>query len=332
MPGQSEVVEWDNLIGSTPLLKLDRLLPDAPFRLYAKLEMCNLGGSMKDRSSLRILKDALEKGAVKPGATIIESSSGNMGIGLAQACKRYGLRFICVVDERTNQQNLKILRALGATLEMVSQTDPAKSLLETRLERVRELLDTIPGSYWTNQYSNPENPASYLPLMSEIDAALDGKIDFLFCATGTCGTIRGCNAYVKKHHLPTTVVAVDAIGSAIFGCKPKPRLIPGHGTAIRPPLFRPGMADEVIHVSDHDCVTGCRELMDTEAILAGGSSGAIVTALQRFAPHIPAGANVVLILGDRGERYLDTIYDDNWVAEHFEQAPIQQMKEVTHAG
>lgn len=322
-------VEWDGLIGNTPLVRLTRLLPESSFSIYAKLEMFNLGGSMKDRSSLGMLKEGLAKGLIRPGGTVIESSSGNMGIGLAQACKRHNLRFICVVDERINEQNLKLLRALGATINMV-QPSEGKSLLEARLQRVQELLIIHPGSYWPNQYTNPANPAAYDTLMHEVDDALGGKVDALFCATGTCGTIRGCSDYIKKHKMATKIIAVDSDGSVIFGGRPKPRLIPGHGAAIRPPLFRSDMADEVIHVSDQDCVSGCRYLRDTESILAGGSSGAIITALRRTASQIPAGANVVLILGDRGERYVDTVYNDAWVRTHFENSLLKQEQEAAH--
>ncbi|HSX36328.1 MAG TPA: 2,3-diaminopropionate biosynthesis protein SbnA [Patescibacteria group bacterium] len=331
MPHTYSPVDWEGLIGNTPLVRLRRLLPDGAFQVYAKLEMFNLGGSMKDRSSLNMLESGLKAGRIKTDTTVVESSSGNMGIGMAQACKRHGLRFICVVDERTNQQNIKMLRALGAIIDMVKQPSDGKSLLEARLQRVRELLEANPNSYWPNQYTNVANPAAYQGMMHEIDAALNGKIDFLFCATGTCGTVRGCADYIKRHKLPTTVVAVDAVGSVIFGGTPKPRLIPGHGAAIKPPLFRDGLADEVIHMSDHDCVVGCRYLRETESILAGGSSGAIVSALLQYAPNIPADANVVLILGDRGDRYLDTVYNDEWVQAHIESSVLHKTLEVPYA-
>ncbi len=147
--------------------------------------------------------------------------------------------------------------------------------------------------------------------------ALAGRVDYLFCAASTCGTLRGCVEYVRREGLPTKVCAVDAVGSVIFGSRKAKRLIPGHGAALVPPLFDGGLADRVVHVTDRDCVVGCRRLVKTEGILAGGSSGAVLMALRQVAGQIPDGANCVVIFPDRGERYLDTIYSDEWVAEHF---------------
>lgn len=307
---------WEDLIGGTPLLQLTHVFEGVPFNAYAKLEMFNLGGSMKDRAALNMVKGALEKGLIEPGSTVIESSSGNMGIGLAQACLHYGLKFICVVDARTNQANIQIMQAYGAQIELITETKPSQSLLEARLERVQELLRTIPGSFCCNQYTNPDNPGAHRNTMKEIDEALNGKVDYLLCTTGTCGTIRGCYEYIKQHNLKTTIVAVDAVGSVIFGQKPGPRLVPGHGAALRPPLFKKDMADKVIHVDDSDCVAGCRRILAKEAILVGGSSGALISSVEKMRDEIPASANVVMVLADRGERYLSTIYNDNWVKEH----------------
>jgi cysteine synthase A len=142
-------------------------------------------------------------------------------------------------------------------------------------------------------------------------------VDYLFCSTGTGGTLTGCAQYIRDRGLTTTLVGVDALGSVLFGGVSGPRLLPGHGAAVRPELFDPALADEVVHVSDLDCVVGCRTLTDREAILAGGSSGAVTAALGKYAERIPAGSNVVMIFPDRGDRYLDTIYSDDWVRAHF---------------
>jgi cysteine synthase A len=152
--------------------------------------------------------------------------------------------------------------------------------------------------------------------MHEIISAL-GELDYLFCATSTCGTIRGCAEYARQHDLKLKVFAVDAIGSVIFGGQNAKRLIPGHGAAVRPALFEPDLADECIQVSDLDCVLGCRRLVGREAILCGGSSGAIITAVQNVKHKIASDSVVVVVLPDRGERYLDTVYSDEWVTSHF---------------
>ncbi len=305
-------------IGNTPLVQLTRIYDHSRFRLFAKLEGFNPGGSIKDRAAYHILKNALNTGLIQPGATIIESSSGNMGIGLAQACAYLNMRFICVVDPKTTTQNIEILKAYGAEIDLVAEPDPVTGeFLQARINRVQYLSRSLPNSWWTDQYSNLFNAQAHYQTMHEIVTSLDGRIDYLFCATSTCGTIRGCAEYLHEHGLATTVFAVDAVGSAIFGSTPRKRLIPGHGAAKRPELYRSDLADRYIHVSDLDCVVGCRRLLKREAILAGGSSGGIIAAVDKVRLELPDDATCVVILCDRGERYLDTIYCDNWVTEHF---------------
>jgi cysteine synthase A len=241
-----------------------------------------------------------------------------MGIGLAQACSYFGLRLICVVDPKTTSQNLRLLRAYGAELDLVPEPDPVTGeFLKARLDRVQLLLATIDNSFWPNQYANLRNAQAHYQTMHEIVAALDQPVDYVFCATSTCGTLRGCAEYVRQQRLPTKVIAVDAIGSVIFGGPGAKRLIPGHGAGVRPQLFEEGLATRYITVSDLDCVVGCRRLAHKEAILAGGSSGAIMTAVDAMKGDIRDGETCAVILPDRGERYLDTIYSDKWVMEHF---------------
>ncbi len=312
-------------VGNTPLVRLTRLFPGLDFDLYAKLEALNPGGSAKDRAALGILQHALETRAVRPGGVVIESSSGNMGIGLAQACRCYGLRFICVIDPRTNEEKVQLLRAYGATVDLVTEPDAVtREFLQARLNRVQQLLAQYPGSFWPNQYGNLRNARAHQQTMREITEAVGGA-DYLFCATSTCGTIRGCAEYIRRHNLDTHVVAVDATGSVIFGRKRGKRLLTGHGSGIVPALYRPGLAERCVHVTDLDCVIGCRRLVRHEGILAGASSGAVVMALDRLRGSIPAGSTCVLILCDRGERYLATVYSDDWVRQNFgEVAELEQ--------
>jgi 2,3-diaminopropionate biosynthesis protein SbnA len=305
-------------IGNTPLIRLTRVLRNIGFRLYAKLEGANPGGSIKDRTALSILNNALDEGLIRFGGTVIESSSGNMGIGLAQACRYFGLRFVCVVDPKTTSQNIEILKAYGAEVDLVAEPDPVTGgFLQARIDRVNALRQSISGSFWCNQYANRFNPKAHRKTMEEIVNELNGELDYLFCATSTCGTLRGCAEYLRERGMTTKIVAVDAFGSVIFGGRPAERLIPGHGAARRPELFQSGLADRCIHVSDLECVVGCRRLLRREAILAGGSSGAVLSAVDKARADIPANATCAVILCDRGERYLDTIYSDSWVTNHF---------------
>ncbi len=306
-------------IGDTPLIHLQKLFPDPGPQVFAKLEAFNPGGSIKDRPALRIVEESLRSGLLDRNSVVIESSSGNMGIGLAQVCRYHGLRFICVVDPKVSSQNLSILRAYGAEIDMVAEPDPETGeLLPARLNRVRMLLQEIEGSFWPNQYENLDNPGThYRTTMREIATALNGRIDYLFVGTSTCGTIRGCAEYVRDQGLLTQIVAVDAVGSLIFSDVQGKRLLPGLGAGLKPPLCNDSLIDRCVHVSDLECVTGCRRLVLREAFLAGGSSGGVISAVERLRPELPPQAICAVILPDRGERYLDTIYNDSWVRDHF---------------
>lgn len=306
-------------IGGTPLVKLTRVFKDRDFQLYAKLEGFNPGGSIKDRAAINIIRNAMENGEIGSETTIVESSSGNMGIGLAQVCACYGLRFICVIDPKTTRSNVDILRAYGAEIDYVSEPDPISGeFLQARIDRVQELLASIPNSYWPDQYSNVFNLRAHYLTMSEIVNELGDAPDYLFSATSTCGTARGCAEYARANGLKTKVVAVDALGSVIFGGKYAKRLIPGHGASVRPRLHQPELIDRFVHVSDLDCIVGCRRLVRKEGILAGGSSGGVLSAIDHFKEKIEPGATCVAIFADRGERYLDTVYSDSWVSTHFD--------------
>lgn len=307
------------IIGETPLIELENLIPEFRARVLVKMERFNPGGSIKDRTALSMLLGAIRSGELDPGrSVVVESSSGNLGVGLAQICRYFGLRFVCVVDAKTTARNLELLRAYGTELEVITAPDPdTGEYLPARLRRVHEIIERTPYAYWPNQYANPNNPRAHQQTMGEIHRALDGRIDYLFASVGTFGTLRGCAQYIHEHGLGTRIIGVDAVGSVIFGGPGAPRLLPGHGASIRPPLADASLVDEVVHVSDLDSVAGCRRLVEREAILAGGSSGAVTAALLRYRDRIPEGATCVLIYPDGGDRYLDTIYDDAWVLRHF---------------
>nr|WP_308645082.1 2,3-diaminopropionate biosynthesis protein SbnA [Paenibacillus curdlanolyticus] len=304
-------------IGRTPLVPLRHLYPDAPVNIYAKLEMYNPGGSAKDRPALRMMKEAIASGRIGPDTTIVESSSGNMAISLSMICGVLGLRFICVVDPRTAETNLRIIQSYGAEIDFVSEPDPETGeYLPARIARVNELVKLIGDAYWPNQYGNEFNAAAHRDTtMPEIAAAV-GEIDMLFVGVSSCGSLRGCADYVHGQGWRTAVIGVDAAGSAIFG-GPGSRRLPGLGAGIIPPLFKQGLADSHETVSDLDCAIGCRRLLRRESIMVGGSAGGVITALGRRLHQLPDGANVVVILADRGDRYLDTVYNDNWLRSCF---------------
>jgi cysteine synthase A len=300
-----------------------RLSDELQLEVHGKLEGFNPGGSIKDRPAFAIVAGAVADGSAIPGRSlVVESSSGNFGLGLAQACRYFGLDLLCIVDPKTPAPTIALMRAYGARVEIVDTPDPVSGeYLPVRLARVAELLQQIPEAYWPNQYGNPKSALAHHQTAQEIVSALEGRVDYLFCATSTCGTLRGCSEFLRATQMATKTIAVDAQGSAIFGQPPKTRYIPGLGAAVQPQLYAPELADEIVHVSDLDSVTACRYLLQNESLLVGGSSGAVAAALRKIAPAIPCGAKCVLIMPDRGDRYLDTIYNDQWVAEKLGYVP-----------
>lgn len=302
-------------IGNTPLIHLNRF-HDNEHTVFVKMEGLNPGGSMKDRTAHLIVTELLREGKISRGGTIIESSSGNMAIGLAQTCIYYGLNLTVVVDPNLNPHTRKLLESYGAKLVTVDGSNGKKDFLAARLEKVNELLNTVPNSVWSNQYSNPNNPKAYESLMAEIMNVLDNKVDYLFVATSTCGSLMGCADYIDAHSLHTKLIAVDAVGSVLFGGPAKDRKIPGHGAGVASNFLQEDRICDVVHVTDAECVRGCHLLLQKEAILTGGSSGGIVSAFLKFKDRLPEDSVSVLLFADRGERYLDTIYNPKWVRQN----------------
>ncbi|QDV23617.1 2,3-diaminopropionate biosynthesis protein SbnA [Aureliella helgolandensis] len=320
-----------NTVGHTPLVRFGRFLDEPSVELFAKLEAMNPGGSAKDRPALQMLNHAIAAGEIDESTTIVESSSGNMGIGLAQACRYYGLQLICVVDPHAQPQNIAIMRALGAQIEQVSEPFGG-SYLSARLMRVRQLLHSTPASFWPNQYANLQNPQAHFEgTIREIDEALNGDFDFLFVATSSTGTARGCRDYLRSKGRNVKVVAVDAEGSVLFGGKLGERLIPGLGAGRKPRLAKDQTFDEVRRVSDFDCVVGCRRAADREAVLVGGSAGGVLEVVRSMQSEL-MGRRCVAILHDSGARYMDTVYNDDWVQSKLGVAPEQLAARVSMHG
>lgn len=301
-------------IGRTPLVRLNSLFGLTGASVYAKLEMMNPGGSMKDRPARYIIEQGLKDGTIQSNTHLIESTSGNLGIGLALTAKRYGLKFTCVVDPKITATNLRMITYLGANVEMVKLPDEHGSYLESRIRKVKELVDQDHTAYWINQYANPLNwKAHYYGAGQEIVEQMDGQVDYLVCAVSTTGSILGISRRVKEANPRVKIIAVDAVGSIIFGTPSQQRELPGIGANRVPELFTPEEIDQVIHVDDRESVQGCWRLLESEGIFAGGSSGSIVAALQKLLPTLPSSSKVVTVLPDRGERYLDSVYNEQWV-------------------
>lgn len=298
----------------TPVVELDRLFEESSARIVAKLDQLQVAGSTKERTAAFLLDGAEADGRLSSGGTVVESSSGNLGIALARHCSLRGYRFIAVVDANANPAAIKMMRAFGADVEHVHPAEG--NLLAARRRRVQELLAHVPGAVTTDQYGSAHNPAAHASSTMPEFLAAAGELDTLFVATSTTGTLVGCQRYVREHHLPTRLIAVDAAGSVLFGGTAGPRKLPGLGAGILPALHDHAAPDQVVSVAEPDMVWGCRRLARTEGLLAGASTGAIVAAL---AGHLARGGaadgeRIGLLVHDSGVPYLETVYDDEWVA------------------
>lgn len=313
----------------TPTVRLSRLFESFDAEIYAKLDLLQLAGSTKERTANGLIEDLLSSGRLLPGGMIIESTSGNLGIALARQCVVRGIQFTAVVDENANALALEIMRAYGATVDLV-QTPADGNKLAARRGRVQDLLAASPGSVTTNQYGSPANPrAHFESTMPEIMAGSGGDLDYLFVATSTTGTLLGCQQYIREHGLNTKVVAVDSVGSVLFGGESGTRRLPGLGAGVLPELAAGAEPDLVFQTEEIDMVRGCRLLARREGILAGASTGAIVAAMGRLLPTLEPGARIAFIVHDTGVPYLQTVYNDAWVRATLNAEPGPEPDEVT---
>ena len=295
----------------TPLVQLRHDQLD----LFAKLEYANPNGSSKDRSAYWILRRAVERGEITEGTTIVESSSGNFAISLASFCRWLGLAFIPVIDPNVNASTEAYLRQLCDRVEKVTESDDAGGYLSSRLDRVHELRTELPLAYWPNQYANPDAIEAHDRLTgAELCADLQ-HIDYLFVGVSTGGTIAGLSSRVKRVHPEARIIAVDAEGSVIFGGPPAKRRLPGLGSSIVPPLVGKAHIDDVVMVSEVDAVRGCNHLFERHGLYAGGSTGSVYAAIERyFAGYSGPRLTVAFLCADRGTGYTDTVYHPEWVA------------------
>lgn len=311
--GELNSAAFSSLVGSTPLVELRRLSPSVGTHVHLKFEGANPGGSIKDRVALTIMRLAIQDGKVTPATTVIESSSGNMGIALAHICSVLGLRFVCVVDPRITATNLSLLTASGADVVCVDRPDPTTGeYLPVRLRMVRKLLRSEPQSFWPDQYNNSAVPRAHISgTLPEIFAAFAAQPTFLFAAASTGGTVLGCQRYLQARSLSTRLVAVDALGSYVFG-PPMPgcRTLPGLGASFATSLARQVREVPIAYVSDADCRSGAALLRDTEGLLVGASGGGVITAIRKAVMTGLVGPqdHCVALAADRGDRYGDVLF------------------------
>ncbi|WP_105168042.1 2,3-diaminopropionate biosynthesis protein SbnA [Pseudoalteromonas sp. T1lg23B] len=300
-------------VGNTPTVRLSKMFPYQEHTVLAKLEMLNPGGSIKDRPAKFMVEQGIKRGDITPYSHIIESSSGNLAIALAMICQQHALPFTAVVDPKISPTNLKLLEIYGANIVQVTEKDQNNGYLQTRIDTVKRLVAQTANAVWINQYANPDNWRShYFGEAEEILKDLEVKVDYLVVGASTSGTLMGVARRLKEANKNLKVVAVDITGSVLFGGTSGPRELPGIGASRVPELLDPTEVDEVIYVDDYESASACRELVKKESIFAGGSSGSAIAAIKKLLPSIPKHSVVLTLFADRGDRYLDLVYDQDW--------------------
>jgi cystathionine beta-synthase len=310
------------LVGNTPLVRLRKVTSELAARgsapaIVAKVEYFNPGGSVKDRIALRMVEAAEASGALRPGGTIVEPTSGNTGVGLAIVAAEKGYRCVFVCPDKVGQDKLSVLRAYGAEVvvcpSVVSPGHP-----DSYYSVSDRLAHEIPGAWKPDQYANPENPAShYHSTGPEIWAQTDGRVTHFVAGIGTGGTITGAGRYLKEvSGGRVAVIGADPEGSVYSGGSGRPYLIEGVGEDIWPATFDPDVCDEVIAVTDAESFLMTRRLAREEALLTGGSCGLAVVAALRVAATASPDDMIVALLPDGGRGYLGKIFNDEWMADY----------------
>ena len=310
------------LIGNTPLLRLNVINAGLKPTMLLKMESQNPGGSVKDRIGISMIDAAEKTGRIKPGDLIIEPTSGNTGIGLALAARLKGYRCLFVMTDKASQERVRYLKALGADVLIVSSAAKPNSP-EYYFNTAMRLADQIPNAVMLNQYDNPANPDAHIRTTGpEIWEQTDGKITHLIAGIGTGGTITGLARFLKSKNPAIKVIAADPVGSSIksfkdFGrlVESLPYLIEGVGQERIPGNLDLDLIDEIINVSDRDAFSTARKLARLEGVFCGGSSGMNVFAALQTAQHLGENDVVVTIIADTGERYLTKHHSDEWLAE-----------------
>ncbi|HEU4500087.1 MAG TPA: cysteine synthase A [Nitrospira sp.] len=294
--------EITELIGGTPLVRLNRLSLPGSATIYGKVEFFNPGGSVKDRICLNMINEAERQGKLKPGGTIVEPTSGNTGIGLALIAAVRGYKLILVMPESMSMERASLLSSYGAQLVLT----PAWEGMKGSIREAESLLMQNPSYFMPDQFSNPANPAMHKKTTApEIWEALDGKIDAFVAAVGTGGTITGCGEVFKERNPKVKVIAVEPAGSPVLsGGEPGPHKIQGIGAGFIPKVLNRKILDRVIKVTDDEAYQTAKQLSKMEGLLVGISAGANVFAAQQVAQELGPGKNIVTILCDTGERYI----------------------------
>ena len=287
--------------------------------LFLKCEAFNFPGSIKLKAANSMVEGAEKEGILKPGSALVESSSGNLGLALSMIAANKGYEMVCVTDSRSNRAIIRFMQALGARVHIITHAAPDSDggLLGARISYVRALCASDKRYVWLNQYANPGNWNAHFRTTAPAITREFPQLDVLFIGAGTTGTLMGCARHLREWPRPVHVVAVDSVGSVTFGSAAGRRMIPGLGTAVRPPQLDESFVNEVVLVEEADTIRTCRRLAK-HGFLFGGSTGTVVfAAINWLKQHNANDLTAVTIAPDLGERYVDTIYNNEWVQDHF---------------
>ncbi|MDU8606624.1 2,3-diaminopropionate biosynthesis protein SbnB [Pseudomonas syringae group sp. 247E2] len=284
---------------------------------FLKMESLNPAGSIKLKTAVGLINDLQTRGLLGPDTILIESSSGNLGVALAMICAERAIPFTCVVDPNSSSHNVRMMRSYGAEVIQVQAPDANGGFLGTRIALIREKLASDPRYVWLNQYENAANPRAHARTTARSISQHFGHVDYLFVGAGTTGTLMGCVQHFQRHHPSTRIIAVDSVGSVTFGTPASRRFIPGLGTSQHPPIFKADGIYALEMVPESRTVAMCRILARSKGLLVGGSTATVIAAVHAWRERIEPGSVVVALSPDWGERYLDTLYDDQWVEQRF---------------
>jgi cystathionine beta-synthase len=302
-----------DLVGNTPLVRLNRVTEGIAATVLAKVEYMNPGGSSKDRIAERIIDAAEASGALRPGGTIVEPTSGNTGVGLALVAQQRGYRCVFVVPDKVGQDKIDVLTAYGAEV-VVTPTSVAADSPESYYSVSDRLAREIPGAFKPNQYENPNGPRSHYETTGpEIWRDTEGRVTHFVAGIGTGGTISGTGRFLREQSDAVRIVGVDPEGSVYSGGTGRPYLVEGVGEDIWPGTYDPAIPHEIVAVGDAESFAMTRRLAREEGLLVGGSSGMAVVGALRIARALPADAVVVVLLPDSGRGYLGKIFNEQWM-------------------
>ena len=315
-------------VGTTPLVALDRLAADVAPRIVAKLEHMNPGGSTKDRIALPMIEAAERAGLLKPGGVIVEPTSGNTGVGLAQAAAVKGYRCIFVMADKQSEEKRALLRAYGAEV-VICPTDVGPDDERSYYKVSDRLARETPGAWKPDQYANPANPqAHYDATGPEIWEQTDGRVTHVVIAVGTGGTVSGVGRYLKDQRPGIQVIGADPAGSVYSGDSPHAYLTEGVGEDFWPTTYDPGICDVMVQVSDRDSMLMARTATAREGILMGESGGTVLWAALQIAREVAdPDALFVVLLPDSGRNYVGKLYSDRWLREHGLVGPYEEVRD-----